>query len=208
MIYELWAEVETLKSQTNVSEKKVAILASGSGSNAENIIQYFRDNNINASFIIIANNKEAKVFDRAERLGVPSYYFGRKAFNETGEVKQKLIEFGADLIVLAGFLWLIPSDLVEAYPNKIVNIHPALLPKYGGKGMYGINVHRAVVEAKEKESGITIHYCNQAYDEGAHILQASCLLDQTESPEEVAKKVLRLEHKYYPQVVEDILFNS
>ncbi|GAB4333668.1 MAG: phosphoribosylglycinamide formyltransferase [Flammeovirgaceae bacterium] len=182
---------------------KVAIFASGSGSNAEKIIEHLQTKR-EVSFIVISNKKEAGVYARAQRLKVPCFYFPKSSF-ENGEVLKFLKKENVSLIVLAGFLLLVPENLLENYPNKIINIHPALLPKYGGKGMYGMHVHQAVVQAKEKESGITIHYCNAHYDEGEIILQVSCPLLPTDTPEDVAHKVQALEHEYFPKVVEKLV---
>ena len=194
-------------------KKNVAILASGSGSNAENIIQYFKALKAlkghkgikDICFPVIVSNKEnAYVHERAKKLGVPSYTFCRADF-ESGKVLEFLKEQQIDFIVLAGFLLKIPENLLQAYPNKIINIHPALLPKFGGKGMYGSHVHEAVVAAKEKESGITIHYVNGNYDEGQIIFQAKCEVLPTDTPDDVAKKVHALEYEFFPQVIERIL---
>jgi len=184
--------------------KNIAILASGSGSNAENIIRYFRNNeNINFS-LIISNKVDAYVHERAKNLGIPSYTFSKTDF-ETGKALELLREKQIDFIVLAGFLLKVPDNLLEAYPERIVNIHPALLPKFGGKGMYGSFVHEAVVAAKEKESGITIHYVNENYDEGQIIFQAKCEVLPTDTPDDVAQKVHILEYDFFPKVIEDIL---
>ncbi|GHU88775.1 phosphoribosylglycinamide formyltransferase [Bacteroidia bacterium] len=184
--------------------KKIAIFASGSGSNAENIINYFSENKeINFSFII-CNKSEAFVHERAKRLNVPSYTFKKSEF-ENGEVLTLLKKEGVDLIVLAGFLLKVPENILKAYPHRIINIHPALLPKYGGKGMYGIHVHEAVVTEGEKESGITIHYVNENYDEGQIIFQAKCEVFPDDSPETVAEKVHALEYKHFPEEIGKII---
>jgi phosphoribosylglycinamide formyltransferase-1 len=182
---------------------KVAIFASGSGTNAEKIIEHLQSNK-EVSFVILSNKKEAGIFQRAERLKVPCFYYPKSAF-DNGEVLQFLKNERVNLIVLAGFLLLIPQNLLENYLNKIINIHPALLPKFGGKGMYGMNVHQAVIQAKEKETGITIHYCNAHYDEGEIILQASCPVSPTDTPEDVAHHVQALEHQHFPKVVEKLV---
>ncbi|NME71389.1 phosphoribosylglycinamide formyltransferase [Flammeovirga aprica] len=183
--------------------KKIGIFASGTGSNAFKIIKHFEGND-NVEFVVLSNNKDAGVLEKAASLGIPHYSFLKKEFSD-GTVLNFLKENNVDLIILAGFLLLVSEDIINHYPNKVINIHPALLPKYGGKGMYGINVHRAVVENKEAISGITIHYCNNEYDEGQFILQATTQLDPADTPEEVAAKVLKLEHFYFPRVVENIL---
>lgn len=183
--------------------KRIAILASGSGSNAENIIRYFSANPIFSFPIIISNKGDAYVHERAKNLGVSSVTVSKEGFN-SGEVLELLRKHKIDAIVLAGFLLKIPDNLIEAYPNKIVNIHPALLPKYGGKGMYGHHVHEAVVANKESESGITIHYVNENYDEGAIIFQAKCEVLATDTAEDVAEKVHELEYRYFPEVIEQV----
>lgn len=184
--------------------KRVAIFASGSGSNAENIIQHFNTIEHVEFPVILANSSTAYVHERAKKLGVPSVTFSKQQL-EDGTVCGLLREYKIDFIVLAGFLLKIPVSLVDAYPNCIINIHPALLPKYGGKGMYGDRVHQAVVEAGEKESGITIHYVNSHYDEGQIIFQATCPVLPADTAELVADKVHALEYAHFPQVIEDLL---
>lgn len=184
--------------------KNIAIFASGSGSNAERIYEYFQDNSeVNIS-IILCNNPEAGVIARAERLHIPLVMFDRAAL-KSGEVVRILQENATDWVILAGFLWLIPANMVDAFPNKIINIHPALLPKFGGKGMYGHFVHEAVVANKEIESGITIHFVNEHYDEGNIVFQASYPVLPTDSPEDVAKKGQVLEHEHFPKVIENVI---
>jgi phosphoribosylglycinamide formyltransferase-1 len=184
--------------------KKVALLASGSGSNAENIVRYF-ENSTKAEFPLILSNKaDAYVHERAKNLQIPSFTINKAGF-ESGEALRLLQEYQIDFIVLAGFLLKIPENLLAAYPNKIINIHPALLPKYGGKGMYGSHVHEAVVAHRETESGITIHYVNEHYDAGAIIFQAKCEVLPTDSPDDVAAKVHALEYAYFPKVIESII---
>ncbi len=185
--------------------KHIAIFATGGGSNAQKIIEHFKDNNETQVSLIISNKENAGVIDKAKAHNIPTLIINRHEFYKTKDILKKLHTFDIDFIVLAGFLWLIPNYLVKEFPNRIVNIHPALLPKYGGKGMYGMNVHRAVFEAKEEESGMTIHFVNEHYDEGAIIFQAKCLLDTTNSPEDIAQKVLELEHQYYPKVIEKVI---
>ena len=184
--------------------KRIAILASGSGSNAENIIKYFSANNEVEVPFVISNRKEVYVHERCKYLGVPSYVYKKSDF-ENGVVTKFLIDNKIDLVVLAGFLLRIPDDMLAAYPNKVINIHPSLLPKYGGKGMYGDNVHKAVVENKETESGITIHFLNDRFDEGEHVAQYKCEVLATDTPEDVAAKVHALEYEWYPKVIENIL---
>jgi phosphoribosylglycinamide formyltransferase 1 len=181
--------------------KNIAIFASGSGSNAERIVEYFADSEQINVKLFLCNNPEAGVIQRAERLQIPLIMFDRPAF-KSGEVVKILQENQIDWVILAGFLWLVPKNVVEAFPNRIINIHPALLPKFGGKGMYGHFVHEAVVENKETESGITIHFVNEHYDEGGVIFQASFPVLPTDSPEDVARKGQILEHKHFPEVIE------
>ena len=185
--------------------KKIAVFASGNGSNAENIIKYFEHNNTSIVDIVLTNNTTAKVIDRAKSLGVEVMVFSRNDFYSTAKVIEKLKTRKIDLLILAGFMWLVPSSLIQEYPSKIINIHPALLPKYGGKGMYGDFVHQAVSAAKEIQTGITIHYVNEKYDEGAIIAQKMVDILPGEDPDSIAKKVHTLEYKYYPVVIESSL---
>lgn len=185
--------------------KNIAIFASGSGSNAENIIRYFQGNDSVQVSLILSNKSDAYVLERAHRLRVPSYVFPKEDWLAGDEILAVLQEHRIDFVVLAGFLIRVPDLLLYAYPNKIINIHPALLPKFGGKGMYGDGVHEAVVAAGEKESGITIHYINERYDEGNTIFQATCPVLPEDTPEEVAKKVHALEYKYFPLVIEQVV---
>lgn len=183
----------------------VAIFASGSGSNAENIAEYFKgDENINI-VLIVSNKKDAFVHERAKKLNIESVTFAKNDFETTNKVLDYLKENKVDFIVLAGFLLKVPDNLLQAFPDKIVNIHPALLPKFGGKGMYGNAVHKAVVEAGETESGITIHYVNENYDEGAVIFQAKCPVLKSDTYEDVAKKVHTLEYMHFPIIIEKLL---
>ncbi|TDS56588.1 phosphoribosylglycinamide formyltransferase [Myroides indicus] len=184
--------------------KKIALFASGSGTNVENIINYFENKSDINQYLVLVNNPNAKVIEKAEKRNIPVMIFDRNMLN-SGKVAEKLKDFSPDLIVLAGFLWKFPEELVKEYSNKVINIHPALLPKYGGKGMYGHFVHEAVVKNKEKLTGITIHYVNENYDEGAVIFQASTEVQPDFTPEEVAKAVQRLEHKHFPEVIEQLL---
>lgn len=188
--------------------KRLAIFASGSGSNAEKIAEHFANHPEIEVSLILSNNPQAGVIARARRLHIPVVLFDRKTFYETHKVIEILQNEHIDLVVLAGFMMLIPEAMVHAFPNKIVNIHPALLPKYGGKGMYGHFVHEAVVAAQEPESGISIHYVNERYDEGDIIFQATCPVALTDTPEDVARKVQVLEHQHYPEVVEKLLQTS
>ena len=185
--------------------KRIAIFASGTGSNAKKIIEHFQGHvNIEVS-LVVSNNKEAKVLDIAQKYNVQTLVVNKLLLNDSNYILEKFSIFPINFIVLAGFLILIPKYLVDKFPNSIVNIHPALLPKFGGKGMYGMNVHRAVKEAGAKETGITIHYVNEAYDEGSIILQASIPVLPKHSPEDIAKNVLKLEHKHFALAIERIL---
>jgi phosphoribosylglycinamide formyltransferase 1 len=184
--------------------KKIVIFASGSGTNAENIIKYFETKEIGTVVAVFTNNPNAKVIERAKKFHLPTEIFSKAELFES-KVLQKLNDFQPDLIVLAGFLLKLPESIIESYPNKIINIHPALLPKYGGKGMYGMNVHKAVVENKEKETGISIHFVNENYDEGNIIFQERVALLETDSPENVAEKIHELEQRYFPEIIEKLL---
>ncbi len=186
--------------------KKIAIFASGSGSNAENIIKYFENNKSIEFPIIISNKSNAYVHRRAEKLCVDSITVDSCILKDGQELLKVLNQYDIDYIVLAGYLLKIPSEVVKAFPNKIVNIHPALLPKYGGKGMYGDNVHKAVKEMNEKETGITIHYVNENYDEGNIIFQAKCEVLTTDSYQEIAQRVHELEYQYFPKIIQKIWF--
>jgi len=186
---------------------RLAIFASGNGGNAENITRYFSENPEIKPVIFVSNKKEAFVHERARNLGIPSYTFSKNEFDEGTPVVQKLREYEIDFVVLAGFLLKISQPILDALPDRIVNIHPALLPKFGGRGMYGNHVHRAVVEAGERESGITIHYVNENYDEGNIIFQAKCEILASDTSENVARKVSELEHRHFPRIIEKIVFN-
>ena len=185
--------------------RNIAIMASGSGSNAEKIIRFFRtDPEINIR-LVLSNNRDAYVLERAGKFEIESIVFSRKQFYETLEIVDLLRSRQIDFIVLAGFLWLVPGSIVDAYKGSIVNIHPALLPAYGGKGMYGRHVHEAVLENGEKESGITIHRVNEKYDDGDIVFQARCRIDPGETPESLAEKVHQLEHRYYPEIIRKLV---
>ena len=186
--------------------KRIAIFASGSGSNAQNIIEYFSDNESVVIDSLWANNANAFALKRADKFNIEAFVFTREKFTKTNKIVETLRNRKVDLIVLAGFLWLIPDNLIQNF--KLVNIHPALLPKYGGKGMYGMNVHKAVVENKEIESGISIHFVNEKYDDGELIFQATCPVVGTDTPEMVAQKVHELEYKHFPAVIDKILQTS
>ena len=184
---------------------RIAIFASGSGSNAENIIRYFSDNKNVKVVLVLSNQSRSGVLIRAQLHNIPTFIFTKNDLNECSKVHDVLKDYNASMIVLAGFLLKIPLYMIEAYPNSILNIHPALLPKYGGKGMYGMNVHTAVVENKEEKTGITIHYVNENYDEGAIIFQATCDIDEHDLPEDVKTKVQALELRHFPSVIESII---
>ncbi|MCP3928344.1 MAG: phosphoribosylglycinamide formyltransferase [Bacteroidetes bacterium] len=185
--------------------KNIAIFASGAGSNAKKIIEHFKPNNNIHVKLIVSNKKTAPVLEIGRENEIDTATIRWKDFYEKQNILEKLNKYSIDFVVLAGFLWLIPEYLTKAYFRKMVNIHPALLPKYGGKGMYGINVHKAVYEAGEKESGITIHYVNEKYDEGAIVFQAKCPIDPADQPADIASKILVLEHKHFARVVEQLL---
>jgi len=187
--------------------KKIVVFASGSGTNAENIIKYFKARNTGTVVAVFTNNPKAKVIERAENLDVPAILFSKEDFIES-KIIQKINSFEPDWIVLAGFLLKLPESFVAAYANKIINIHPALLPKFGGKGMYGMNVHKAVVENKEKETGISIHFVNENYDEGNIIFQKKVTVLVTDTPELVAEKIHELEQRYFPEIVEKLITNT
>ena len=183
--------------------KNIVLFASGNGSNAEEIIRYFKNNNEGGVVAIFSNKADAKVLERAKNHNIPSVVFSKTQLNE-GFVLEQLHQFQPDLIVLAGFLLKFPESILKEYP-KVINIHPALLPKYGGKGMYGMNVHQAVLENKEKETGITIHYVNEHYDEGEFIFQKSVNIEDCKTAEEIAHKIHELEHKYFSTVISEVL---
>lgn len=185
--------------------KRIAILASGTGSNAQRITEYFQENGGAEVVLILSNNAGSLVLQRAGQLGVDSFVFNKEELAIGSVVLDKLMEYQVNLVVLAGFLLKVPSALIQAFPNQIINVHPALLPKFGGKGMYGMNVHRAVVEAQEEESGITIHYVNEQYDEGAIIFQARCEVTPIDSANDVAKKIHSLEQEHFPVIIKQII---
>lgn len=185
--------------------KKIVLFASGSGTNAENIIRYFQEKKTAEIVAIFCNNPNAKVLERARKFNISTFIFNKEELQST-IVLEKLNELKPELIVLAGFLLHFPVSILKQFPNTI-NIHPALLPKYGGKGMYGMHVHRAVLENKDFETGITIHYVNENYDEGTFVFQKSTLIDDCVSSEEIANKIHQLEQEYFPQVIEQLLQN-
>ena len=185
--------------------KNIAIFASGSGSNAQQIAEYFRDSGEIRVSIILSNKPDAFVLERAKNLGIPSVVFTRADFYESDHVLEQLHEKRIDFIVLAGFLWFVPANILKSYPKKIINIHPALLPKHGGKGMYGDKVHRAVIEEGDTKTGITIHYVNDHYDEGEIIFQDSFDVQADDTVESIAQKVHALEYKHFPRVIEEVV---
>ena len=184
---------------------KLALFASGSGSNAQRIAEYFANHPEVEISCILSNRTDAYVLERARMLGIPSVCFSRDDLYASDKVLRILQDYSVNFIVLAGFLWKVPSLLLEAYPNRILNIHPALLPKYGGKGMYGDHVHRAVVENRESETGITIHKVNDFYDEGEILFQARCEVLPSDTPMQVAEKVHALEYRWFPEIIERYL---
>ncbi|HOS72602.1 MAG TPA: phosphoribosylglycinamide formyltransferase [Bacteroidales bacterium] len=187
--------------------KNIAIFASGSGTNAENIIRYFSNSDSARVVLVLSNRSDAFVLKRAKALSVETLFFERGDFYGSGRVPGILQARNIDFIVLAGFLWLVPEDIIERYEGRIINIHPALLPKYGGRGMYGDRVHRAVIQGCEKESGISIHYVNNNYDEGDIIFQAKCMVEPSDTAETLARKIHELEYRYYPGIIEDLVKN-
>ncbi|MCJ8167454.1 phosphoribosylglycinamide formyltransferase [Pontibacter sp. E15-1] len=187
------------------AKKNIVIFASGSGSNAQRLLEHFEHHPDIRVAALFSNNPNAYALKRAETYHVPAFLFSREEFYKSEKVLQQLQQFQPDLIVLAGFLWLVPQNLLRAFPDKIINIHPALLPQYGGKGMHGQHVHTAVIQAGEPESGITIHYINEEYDKGTFIRQERCPVLPSDTPADLAARVLQLEHLHLPQVVEQLL---
>lgn len=194
-----------MSSEASQPVKRLAIFASGGGSNAASIMAYFADREEVAVSLVVTNRPQAGVILRAHKAGVPVLILSKAQINDPEVILPQLRQFEIDLIALAGFLLLVPAFLIEAYPQKIVNIHPALLPKYGGKGMYGMHVHKAVKSAGDRVSGPTVHYVNEHYDEGAIIAQERVALDPEDSPEDIAAKVLKIEHVLYPRVIDRLL---
>lgn len=187
---------------------RLAILGSGNGTNAQQISEYFAGRTDVEVACIIYNKKDAYIAQRAKNLGIESHYFGRSDFFQNGNVLKYLAEKKVDWVILAGFLWLVPEDMLAAYPNRIINIHPALLPKYGGKGMYGHHVHEAVVAAGEHESGITIHIVDQHYDRGTTLFQARCTVTPDDTPDTLAAKIHLLEKEHFPRVIDETIKHS
>lgn len=187
--------------------KRIAIFASGNGSNAEAIIKHLKEFETIEVAAIYSNKAQAYVLERAKNHNIPFFTFNKAEFHSEAYLGQ-IIAANYDLLVLAGFMWLIPAKLVAAYPKQIINIHPALLPKFGGKGMYGHHVHEAVLQNCEKESGITIHFVNERYDEGDIILQESCAVLPDDTADSLAERIHSLEHNFYPRVVEELLLEK
>src|SRR5690606_30591982 len=194
--------------QDMTKTKRIAIFASGSGSNAQRIIEHFNENKEAEVAIILSNRPDAFVLERADNHEIPTHVFDREEFYRTDRIVTLLQNLQIDLVVLAGFLWLIPQNLLEAFPRRIINIHPALLPKYGGKGMYGDFVHRAVMDAGETESGITIHYVNEVYDSGDIIYQAHFKIEPDDNLDMIRYKAQQLEHLHYPRIIQKLVAGS
>ena len=185
--------------------KKIAVLVSGSGTNMQNIAEYFNKGDYARVTIVLSNNPDAYAIERAKKLDVPCVVFNKEDFYDTDKILDLLIEEEVDIVVLAGFLWLIPLKFIIVFPFEIINIHPALLPNYGGKGMYGMKVHEAIIAAKEKQSGITIHYVNERYDEGSIIFQAFCDIVPEDTADDLAHKIHNLEQIYFPGIIDHVL---
>ena len=185
--------------------KNIAIFASGSGTNAENLIRFFRTSTYGRVKLVLSNRPDAGVLARAQTLDVETVVFNREQFYQSQDILDLLVERSIDYVVLAGFLWLVPEYLLEPFENRMINVHPALLPKYGGKGMYGHHVHAAVIENREEESGITIHRVNQKYDDGSIVFQARCRVEAGDTPEILAQRIHQLEYEHFPVVVENLL---
>ncbi|MAU63031.1 MAG: phosphoribosylglycinamide formyltransferase [Flavobacteriaceae bacterium] len=191
-----------------MNKKKIILFASGSGTNFLEICKYFKFRKQISIKMLVCNNPKAKVLKKAKDNGVKILLINKESFYKTNTVLNSILRISPDLIVLAGFLWQVPLKIIESFPNKIINIHPALLPAYGGKGMYGMNVHKAVIENNEKMSGITIHFVDKNYDEGKIIFQKSISISDKDSSESLARKVLKLEHSFFPKIIEKTLING
>ncbi len=185
--------------------KRIAIFASGSGSNAQRIMEHFKRNKEMEVALVLCNKSDAYVLQRADNFEVPTHVFTKEELLHTNSIDNLLKNLEIDLIVLAGFMWLLPERFIQNYSKRIVNIHPALLPNYGGAGMFGRKVHEAVLNAKDTETGITIHYVNENFDEGEIIYQSKCSIEKTDDVEKLAYKVHQLEHIHYPKIIEDLL---
>ncbi len=188
-----------------MSKVRLAIFASGEGTNAENIIRHFEGHPRLEVALVVSNRSKAGVLSRAEKLGVETLFISREDWNDDEMVLEALEAYSVHWIVLSGFLLMVPAYLIKAFPDRIVNIHPALLPRFGGKGMYGMHVHNAVKQAGEKESGITIHMVNEAYDEGRVVFQATAALTAADTPEDIRNKVQELEHVHFARVIESLV---
>jgi phosphoribosylglycinamide formyltransferase-1 len=184
---------------------RIAVFASGSGSNTQRIAEYFAGKGLLEISAVYCNNPEAYVLERAKILDIPAVLFNRNGFYQSTSMLDDLKSRKTDWIILAGFLWLIPDSILKAFPQRIINIHPALLPLYGGKGMYGMKVHESVIASGEKQSGITIHHVNELYDEGDIIFQATCQIQPGDTPEMLATKIHELEYEYFPVVIEKLI---
>jgi len=194
-----------LSDKESTNTKKIVIFASGSGTNAENIIKYFQKSKNIEVVAVLSNRRSAGALKRAHDLNVKALLFDKEALYHTNDVLNILKDMSPDLIVLAGFLWLFPSNIIKEFPDNIINIHPALLPKYGGKGMYGDKVHETIIAEKETESGITIHYVNEKYDEGNTIFQVTTAIENHDTAESLAGKIHELEYKHFPDVIQQLL---
>lgn len=186
----------------------IAIFASGAGTNAQKIIDYFKGSDSINIALVVSSKNNAFVLERAGKNNIPSLILDKQSFYESQNVLNQLQEKKINFIVLAGFLWMMPTYLISSFPKRIINIHPSLLPHFGGKGMYGMKVHEAVIDKHEKQSGITIHYVNEKYDEGTIIFQEKCTVEEMDTPETLAEKIHALEHKFYPEVIEKLLIND
>lgn len=207
MAYQNFLEQKNQFSHQKDMKKRLAVFASGAGSNAENLIRFFARHSDAEIVLIVSNKSDAGVLQHADKLNVPSIVFKKTDFENRDIILPCLQQHRIDIIILAGFLLRVPDFLIEVYPHAIINIHPALLPKFGGKGMYGMHVHRAVKEAGEIQSGITIHYVDEAYDEGDIIAQYTCPVTSEDSPETIAEKVHQLEYQYFPLTIERLLYS-
>lgn len=190
------------------NKHSIAIFASGAGTNAKKIIEHFSNSNSIEVALIVCNKPTAGVLNIAAAHNIPTLLIEKERFFRGNHYIDELKNLQIDFIILAGFLWKLPPELIKAYQNKIINIHPALLPKYGGKGMYGQFVHEAVIKAEEKESGITIHFVDELYDHGKHILQVTCPVLPNDTPEILAQRIHQLEYEYYPKVIEEVILNE
>lgn len=189
-------------------KKNIVLFASGNGTNAENIIRYFQENKTANILEVLTNNPRAGVIERAKKWNIPVFVFNRETITAPSGLIAHLLDMKTDLIVLAGFLWKIPVELIRQFPQKIINLHPALLPEFGGKGMYGMHVHEAVLAAGKEKSGITIHYVDEIYDNGRIIFQAETEVLETDTAGNLAERIHQLEYKYFPRVIEEIVSTS